>query len=66
MEENIRQWINQQPWLSDETYDSVKNIIEFKEDMNYVYIRACKDPDQMRSTLPFIAINEAVFAVFDT
>ena len=66
METNIRQWINQQPYLSTEIYDSVKNIANFKADMHHVYIWMRKDPEQTWTTLPFIAIDEDIFAVLDT
>lgn len=34
--------------------------------MHHVYIRAHKDPKQTWTTLPFISIDEAIFAVLDT
>lgn len=66
MEVDIRHWVTQQPRLFTEIYDSVKHIAEFKEDMNFVSIWACKDPNQMWTTLPFIAIDEAIDVVLDT
>lgn len=66
MDVNIWQWINQQPHLSIEVYDHVKNVANFKADMHDVYVWACKDPEQMWTTLPFIAINEAIFTMLDT
>lgn len=65
MDVNIRQWINQQPCLSTKVYDSVKSVTEFKVDMHHVYIQVRKDLEQKRTTLPFIAIDEATYAVMD-
>ena len=41
-------------------------MADFKEDMHHVYIRACEDPEQTWTTLPFIAINDAILVVLDT
>jgi len=44
MDATVRQWINQLPHLTDEIYESMEHIAEFKVDMNHVYIKARKDP----------------------
>lgn len=44
----------------------MKEVADFKADMHHVYICACKDPEQKWSTLPFIGIDEAIFAILDT
>lgn len=66
MDVNVRQWINKQPHLSTQIFESAKHMAEFKVDMHFVYIRAWKDPDQTRTTLPLISIDEAIDAVLDT
>lgn len=66
MDANVWQWITQQPHLSNEIYNSVKHIAEFKADMHFIYIQAHKDPDQMWTAFPFLAIDEAIDVVLDT
>lgn len=66
MDANVRQWINAQPCLSNEIYESMKNIAEFKADMHCIYIRACKDPTRAWTSLPFVASDDVVDAVVDT
>lgn len=66
MEENVPHWINQQPYFSTKVYGSIKNVAEFKVDRHFVYIQARKDPDQTWFALPFISIDEAIYAILDT
>lgn len=66
MDANMHQWINEQPRLSNEIYESVKHIAEFTADMHFCYIRAHKDPARTWTSLPFVAIDEAINAVLDT
>jgi len=66
MDMSVQQWINRKPRLSNEIYESVKHIFEFKVDMHFVYIREHKDPNQTWTTFPFIAIDDAIDTFLDT
>lgn len=66
MDASVCQWIHEKPRLSNEIYESMKHIAEFKEDMHFVCIRAHKDLDHIWTSLPFVAINEAIDVVLDT
>ena len=66
MDGSIRQWINQQAYLTTKVYDNMKSVFEFKADMHHVYIRVRKDLEQTWTTLPFIAIDDDVYIVLDT
>jgi len=66
MDVTLCQWINKLPRLTDEIYESMKQIAEFKADMRHVCIRAQKDSAQAWTSLWFIAINDVIDGIVDT
>lgn len=66
MEVSIRMWINRRPRLSHTVYDSLRSFVDFKADMHNMYIKAHKDLVQNWPKLPFIVIDDAIFAMVDS
>jgi len=65
MEMNLRMWINRKSRLSPMVYNSLQSFAKFKAGMHNIYIRACKDLNKQWTSLPFVAIDDAIFNVLE-
>lgn len=54
--------INCKPQLSPTVYTSLQSFVEFKADFHHIFIRARKDPMKTWHRLPYLAINDVIFA----
>lgn len=52
--------------MSPTVHNSLKSTVEFKADMNNLYIRACKDPRCTWVKLPFIVMEDSIFVVMES
>lgn len=47
-------------------HNNLRSFVDFKLDMHNVYIKACKDPMQQWTKLPFVVIDGAIFSVLES
>ena len=66
MEMNIIMGINRNLWLSPIVYNNLHSFTVFKVDFHHVYIRVRKDPVKKWNELPYLAIDDVIFAVLES
>lgn len=63
MEMNIRNGINHKVQLSTTVYNNLHSFMEFKVEFHHVYIRAHKDLAKTWHELPYLSMDDVIFAV---
>jgi len=63
---NIRMGINCNPKLSPTVYNNLQIFTEFKAVFHHVYIRACKDPTKTWNELPYLSMDDVIFAILES
>lgn len=59
-------WINKRLHLSPTVHNSLQSFADIKDDMHNIYIRVRKDLAKQWTKLPFVAIDDVIFIVFET
>ena len=63
---SIQMGINPKLWLSPIVYSNLQSFAKFKGDFRNVFMRAWKDPMKTCHKLPYLAIDDVIFAVLES